>query len=481
MSLLTSSGLLVMSGGAAVSSGLWVDGASFTVIPPGGGLTSFGTNNSVPNLWDRGQDGPGVISSQYKGAWPNAANDSNGNLFNRTLPFQYSGSSTISAGPTPLTNTILAGNHWNVNSANGGDAVMAWVQHAVITFPYWEVSCWYHMADNNWWVAGDPGSITFSGSITAGSAVISSISPALPTQGLTTGEGCVLFQNTSPGAVNIPSEPTINSTDSVANTITMSAAATGTGTRTVSITAQYSSRDGNYKTADYSWPNNSPYDTSSWYHAQSMTNTTSAGFQMQLENNTAITPYTVINDPDNNSHNAFWLDGANDSKQVWTQSLRITRMDTATTGYDYYYENNGSKLVNYQGQTAWPLSAIGNPTTTGMSFGGYSRAQGYYGNGQVANQASNGTLGTYTQWRYFGNLFNNANGAGSGMFILSNSGAWTLGSGVAFEPQPWSAWGGSSVTVQWNKGNLNSGAAYLYFWDLGNSISPTLVASGTLA
>jgi hypothetical protein len=213
-----------------------------------------------------------------------------------------------------------------------------------------------------------------------------------------------------------------------------------------------------------------PYGVNSWY-----TNEWGQG-----KTNTA--PLTLSTDtiggvpaiPDRNGHNNYWKTMLNpaDPANGWIKVEIIIVFTSDDTGSFKIYENN-VLVMDYAGPTTYAS------TSTVEAIGGYARNQGAVGRKTPYN--STGAPGTFTQFRYYADSFNDRQTTGLGRVIATNASTYTVGaSSIAAEIQPWTSWADGSVTITFNKGKLTSGPVYFWFVDEANGAStPVLVATKT--
>lgn len=416
--------------------------------------SAFGTK-SAPILWDHGQDGAGVMNAGWSGGWPSTSSDPIGNMKNRAAPFQALGSSTIN-GPHPFTSVFLAGCHHDVDVSNGGNAVMAWRTYATPQAPYYSYWSYYYRHDPNWWFTALPTNVSFKGTVTSGSNVITGVTPPA---GLTTGDEGGVYGTGIPNGTSI--------TDVGTDTVTLSANATSSGSVTIDVT--YSDRDENTKLWNLNTNQTTPYGVNSWYTnewGQGKSNTAA----LTLSTDT-IAGVPAI--PDHNGHNNYWQSMLNpaDPANGWIKVEIIIGFASADTGTFRILENN-ALVMDYAGPTTY------DATTTVEAIGGYARNQGAVG--RKTPYVSTGASGTFTQFRYYADSFNDRQTTGLGRIVATNAATYTLGSGVTTEIQPWTSWSDESVTLTFNKGKLASGPVYFWFVDEANGVTtPVLVATKT--
>lgn len=443
------------------------------------GLSSFGVRTtSTPVLWDPGNSAPGTMSNQYGGGWPNACSNPLGNMTNRAGPFQALGSSIIQS-PTPYTPNFLAGNHLDVNVSNGGNAVMWWIPSYSFAVPVYSYAEGYEMHDPNWWYCAGSANYTYTGIYVAGSNQFS-IQGGVPF-GVTIGDDNQLFSLNNTVFVSSQASPCkISAVDAVNNIITMTKPALVSGTFGLQSIV-YDQRDENDKKLNFYGDSVSPYpSTKSWYTTNAVNNPKS---------NIGTDAYTLgqfngipIN-PDNNGHSSAWGASNNPSnpnkgwRGGWFKWAYAAKWSTGTDGFLRYWEiapNGVSRLiVNYSGPNAYTAG------TWGEAIGGYARNQGAMGLNPFLSSPVQGAgvMGTYTQWRYYGNNYYDRDLNQLGRFYLTNSSTYTIGDGNPAEVQPYIGWAPSTVPLVVNKGNLLSGPANLWFVDEVKSLLPVFVKS----
>lgn len=459
---------------SSATGGVFTNGANFTI----NGGPFFTKSGGAPTQWDHGQDGAGVLNAGYSGGWPNAftAGLASCNIFNRAAPFQSGGSSTIQP-PTPYTGVFVAGCHGDLVGSNQGYNVMLWNSYSTPTYPYYAVRNFYCQYDPNWWFTLWPSSITFLGDLTNGSNLITNITTAPFPVGLTAGDfnGSGLFNSGLSGT------PQLTAVDPVLGTATLTNNAIATKIQT-SITALFLDRDENTKVTDFNMDGGSnPYGSTEYYTANG---------PGAPKSNTATHSYATgqnpLQTPDQNGHGSSWglsLNLANPALGVnngWKKLEYVVCYTSATSGFYWYYEN-GVQVVNHFGSNAF---AQASSAITVDAIGGYGRNQGYVGQKSLITPiVTTGANGAQTQWRYFANNYYDRQTSGAGRFYLTNTPTWAPGDGnPLYEIQPYVAWANASVTMTCNKGNLSSGAGYLWFIDEGNGVgTAVLQAVGTIA
>lgn len=453
------------------------------MTPPGGTLPAFAARTtSVPILWDHGQDPVGTMNAGWGGGWPNTASNAVANIQNRQAPFQLLGSSTIVA-PTPFTSKFLAGNHYDVNTGTGGNAVMAWIPAytppAASWYTYMEA---YEQHDPFWWFCAGPATIVYTGIYTLGQNTFS-IQGGIPAF-FTTGDGNQLFSLSNTVFTSPQGDPCfITAVDVTNNIVTMNKTALVGGTFGLQSVA-YGDRDENCKKFDYTANQSTPYATTKdWYTANNPN---------APKSNSAPDSYALGQDlgvpanPDNNGHSSSWGASNNPTNPAkgwngWFKVFYAAKWSTGTDGFWQYGEiapNGVSRLiVNYSGPTLY--SGL---TSWGESIGGYARNQGAMGlNPFLSSPASGaGVSGTFTQWRYYANAYYDRNPTTLARFYLTNSSTFTIGDGNPAEIQPYTSWATGLVTVKINQGNLANGSGSLWYVDEANSVPPTLVTNVSL-
>jgi len=465
---------LTIQSGAGLPTFTIYDGLAFTVTPPGGAVTTFGTKSgNAPTLWDHGQDGAGVLNAGWSGAFPNTSSDTTYNAKNQLLPFTEPGTSTAITGPHQYATAALAGNHHDVNTGTGGNNVMAWVNYTnpgSLFYSYWSG---YFKYSPNWWFAVAPFECFFTGTLTNGSNTITGIAS---TTGITV-SSTVSF-------AGVPNGTTVTGVG--ASTVTMSAAYTGTTGTFSNINTINLQFDNNNKTYDVSAPSGTPYNTRNWYNNFRGTTVVGIGTFAHPNSNSDSGAQTVLNDdgasqgfpvlqiPDNNGHNNFWHNVANatnpNNQFGWVKYEIWAVMSSGTNGAWRYTEYNAPLIVNYSGATVYP-----GQTTQLEAIGGYARNQGAVPNDP--NYSSPQPAGIFTQWRYFNSTYNDRQTSGFGRFVATNSATYTVGGGQISEVQPYTAWSPSTATLVANIGNNSIGTGVLWYVDEANGIVPTPVAN----
>ncbi len=464
------------------------NGDSFIVIPPGGSVTAFPARSAqVPIIWDHGQDAAGTMNAAYGGGWPNGASNSVANMQNRAAPFQALGSTSIS-GPTPFTSKFLAGCHYDVNVSNGGNAAMVWppayAPSAQGGSTWYSIFEGYGLHDPNWWYAQGLSAYTYTATYVAGQNTFS-IQGGIPS-GFTTGDSNQLFSLNNTAFVSSQASPcNIVSVDSINNIVTMNKTALVSGTFGLQSVA-YGNRDENVKKSNAFANSASPYSGLDWYNTNApgapKTNTAGDSYAMGQFNG-------VPANPDNTGHSSSWgasNNPANPNKGWrggWYKWGYAAKWSSGTDGWFKYWEiapNGISRLIiDYHGPTMYS----GTLSSWGEAIGGYSRNQGAMGMNPFLTSAVQGAgvMGTFTQWRYFGNIYYDRAAATLSRFYLTNSPTFTIGDGNLAEIQPYTSYSPISATLVVNKGNLASGTGYCWFVDEANSIAPTLVKTVTLS
>lgn len=431
------------------------------------------TTSAATQVFDQGQDGAGVMNAFWGGGWPNAASNSVANMKNRVGPFQALGSSTMNP-PTPNTAAFLAACHYDINTSVGGNNAMLWTNYPAPTFPYFSYWSWYERDDPFWWYTSYPASIIFTATFTAGSSTFTVATP-LPT-GMTSGDGNQLFSLADAVFTSTQASPcTLQSADPATGICTMNKPALVSGVRG-NNSISYSDRDENNKRFNLNASGDpTPYgSTNSWY--------TVLG-PGTPKSNSAATSWANGEDngvpavPDQNGHSNSWgvsFNPANPSLG-WVKKEYVYCWTSATTGFSRYFEN-GLLRANYLGPTSYAGSQYVE------AIGGYGRNQGLAGGAGskslVSPIVTAGTPNTYTQWRYWGNIFYFRQQSTLARLYATNASSFSLAGGVFSEPQP-GTFASGVYSGHYNKANLAAGPVTFWAVDEANPLTSTPVQVGS--
>jgi hypothetical protein len=533
----------------------WHHGDVITLTLPAG-LASFGSKKAqTPDIYDFGQDGPGVLNNAYSNTCPYLFTGANAqwNITNRMVPFWGSSNVLPINAPDPYTKVISAGcfaayfqesipPDTGQNAAGMFVTLTNWWNPGAAPFnmptdSVWSVHEWYMGYGPDGWNFAAPFSYQFTGTFTAGSPTVTGLSQtdANMLYLMTVYANFIDYIAATSGSLYVPSNTKISSVDTVGLTFTMNANATTTGT----TSTHYAFRlgfDNNCKIWDINYGpygaiayNNIPadsYEMHKRYSSQSETPGYGAGQNTQWSwwnssrGSTIPTNYSTQvslvadvgigmgTDPAQSPFQPATSGGGiygpksvpnitDPTTQLnghtigpWCKMTAITRWDSNLNGPGWRHTYCNNVLgIDYKNRNPPITQTMYNPLPAAPNgvietIGGYRRNCGQSGWPPWYNQT--GMSNQRNNWGMFAchGLDRQPQANGLGRFVLTNDSAWTQGGGTLGEIQwGWTAWSPTTVTLGKGLyvGNVNLGAAYLFFIDEANGIAPTLVASGTLA